>query len=364
MDWLDSTKAILTYLGVMVLLIAGTTLFISTIKTLGIKRSAVIIGVIGTIWTIIWETWSNLPDEFYFRFRSYFYLLIMMFLIAFVVVNRDSFSPRFQKILLAINQIGMIFLFWFWFKLLELLEPEMRTQLFGGIGIVVIIGLLIIFVIGFILSRIAVSPKFVTKKSPVPKKRKDVRLIIIRSSIPYILSFLFFFFMIVLSVIGLFMAYDIQGIILPVVTFVISIFFISIPTVKFFWARNRKLTPLMWIAWEDEEVDNIRALLECQTDVAARDNRGWTALMFAAQRGNTQIVKVLLESDATADLQNDDGETALMLAIQKCNIDTVRALLAVGVNIEVKDKRGRTAERYAKLYGCTEIVQLLQKPAE
>lgn len=154
MDPLDYMWAILTYSGVMVLLIAAMTLFMSIIKVFGEKRSAIIIGLIGIIWTVIWQTWTNLPLEFYLRFRSYFYLLLLMFLLAFIVVNRKYLPPSIQNRILLVNQVGIIIMIWFWSKLVEQLEPEMRNQIFSGIGNVVIIGLLAVFIIAFILSRL------------------------------------------------------------------------------------------------------------------------------------------------------------------------------------------------------------------
>jgi ankyrin repeat protein len=57
---------------------------------------------------------------------------------------------------------------------------------------------------------------------------------------------------------------------------------------------------------------------------------GWTALMFAAQGGHTDVVKALLDANAEVDVQNKNGETALDLAMQNDRKEIVNLLQEVG----------------------------------
>jgi ankyrin repeat protein len=44
--------------------------------------------------------------------------------------------------------------------------------------------------------------------------------------------------------------------------------------------------------------DTVHALLAAGADVNAKDRDGWTALMFAAVKGHTDIVRVLRQAGA------------------------------------------------------------------
>ena len=49
-------------------------------------------------------------------------------------------------------------------------------------------------------------------------------------------------------------------------------------------------------------------------DINARDNYGWTALIYAAINGYTEIARLLLSAGADVNIKANDGNTALMEA--------------------------------------------------
>jgi len=55
-------------------------------------------------------------------------------------------------------------------------------------------------------------------------------------------------------------------------------------------------------------------------------NYGTSALLFAAYKGYTTIVKSLLDRGADLSLSNDDGSSALMEAVRGNHKDTVKLL--------------------------------------
>ena len=70
-----------------------------------------------------------------------------------------------------------------------------------------------------------------------------------------------------------------------------------------------------------------------------------TALMLAAQRGHTSIVKMLIRAGANIDITTSyQGSTALMLACKRGHIDTTIALISAGSELMLRDSRGRTAK--------------------
>ena len=69
----------------------------------------------------------------------------------------------------------------------------------------------------------------------------------------------------------------------------------------------------------DVYVKIISVLIKNGADIEIRDDkRDKTALMFAAEIGDKNIIKALLEQGANIDAQNQYGETALSHAIHRC----------------------------------------------
>jgi ankyrin repeat protein len=81
--------------------------------------------------------------------------------------------------------------------------------------------------------------------------------------------------------------------------------------------------------------------------VNAQDEHGFTALMYAAGKGNVYCVKVLIGCHANVNAKDNDGRTALMLAASAGKAESVQDLIAAGADVNAKDKNGNTALMYA-----------------
>jgi ankyrin repeat protein len=68
-----------------------------------------------------------------------------------------------------------------------------------------------------------------------------------------------------------------------------------------------------------------------------------TALMVAAGKGHTEIVKLLLEMGANPDIQNDFNGTALLNAAKEGHTESLRLILEADLEIDAKDIHGATA---------------------
>ena len=62
------------------------------------------------------------------------------------------------------------------------------------------------------------------------------------------------------------------------------------------------------------DVGGLKAALAAGADVNARDARGWTALMYAAKEGRSQIIELLMKAGADPSLKGPKGETPVDLA--------------------------------------------------
>src|SRR6266513_1506490 len=118
-------------------------------------------------------------------------------------------------------------------------------------------------------------------------------------------------------------------------------------------------------AAEARNTAEVQKLLGEGADANAKDNAGWTALIWAAYFGRTDTVRTLLEKGAYVNAKGKDGMTALMNAASAGYQDIVHALLEKGANVNAKDDSGKTALMSAAVRGHTDTVRtLLEKGAD
>jgi len=118
-------------------------------------------------------------------------------------------------------------------------------------------------------------------------------------------------------------------------------------------------TPLQEAAYYSKEM--VELLLAKGADI----NTGkWTALHSALDAARFDIVELLLAKGADANIRDGKGRTPLHIATWYAagkNPKIVELLLSKGADINAKDNNGKTALSYATENGHTEIVELLRK---
>lgn len=102
----------------------------------------------------------------------------------------------------------------------------------------------------------------------------------------------------------------------------------------------------------------MQALLYYKAPVDPRDQFGNTPLHWAAQRGNLAILQMLIDAKAAIDPQNKQGVTPLMMAAKAGQSQAVRLLLKDGADPHRADFTGRDAAGWAN--GKPAIVQMLR----
>ena len=117
-------------------------------------------------------------------------------------------------------------------------------------------------------------------------------------------------------------------------------------------------TALMFAA-QAGQTNSVFTLLDHGADINAGDDMGWTPLMIAAQKGRTEVVRMLLDSGADIQAANDGGMTALLLAVLDGHTDIVRMLLNSGADIDAGDENNWTPLMIAAYEGHIEAVRLL-----
>lgn len=120
---------------------------------------------------------------------------------------------------------------------------------------------------------------------------------------------------------------------------------------------NYGMTPLHYAAWSSKSGPE-HLLQYAGADgednkypFAARDHNGRSILHFAAQRGNTAILKYLLRIGIDMGSGNRDGagQTALHHAARSRKTEAIDIIMSCGGDIHAVDSRGRTALHHAAM---------------
>lgn len=120
----------------------------------------------------------------------------------------------------------------------------------------------------------------------------------------------------------------------------------------------------------DGDLAAVRAALQRNAPIDARDTTGWTALMDAAALSKgprVEMVRALLDAGASLEAVNDQGETPLIVATKypRLNGDVVRLLIERGAKVNARSKKGRTALMHAAFeLEVDEVIVLVEKGAD
>jgi ankyrin repeat protein len=118
-------------------------------------------------------------------------------------------------------------------------------------------------------------------------------------------------------------------------------------------------TALMKAA-ENGQTEMAQLLIASGADVNASSLSGWTALMLAARVGHTEIARLLSAHGADVNARNGVGHhSVLELAAMYGHTETVKLLIDGGADVNARDNRGRTALMIAATNGHVGVIQEL-----
>jgi ankyrin repeat protein len=118
-------------------------------------------------------------------------------------------------------------------------------------------------------------------------------------------------------------------------------------------------TALHWAVQKDD-VDLVDRLIKAGAKVNAKNDYGSTPMSEAAINGNVAILEKLLKAGADAESPNADGQTALMIVARTSNADAAKLLLRHGANVNAVEKwRGQTALMWAAAENQPAMVKVL-----
>ena len=119
-------------------------------------------------------------------------------------------------------------------------------------------------------------------------------------------------------------------------------------------------TALIWAA-KQGHTEVVKLLIEAGADLNLLAEKGtYTALVWAAFRGHAEVVKLLIIAGADPDIQDEKGAyTALIWAAFRGHTEVVRLLIIAGAKLDQPNNDGFTALHLATEQGHTEVVRLL-----
>ncbi|MEW6348849.1 MAG: ankyrin repeat domain-containing protein [Thermodesulfobacteriota bacterium] len=124
-------------------------------------------------------------------------------------------------------------------------------------------------------------------------------------------------------------------------------------------------SPQLVVEAKFRDRSRIEELLDQGVDVDAVDDKGRTALMWAASWGRHDIVQLLLERGAQADIRDGYGETALIKAARRGREDIVETLINLGgADPRACDNWGKTALDKALDWGKGGVADVLEPAVE
>ena len=94
----------------------------------------------------------------------------------------------------------------------------------------------------------------------------------------------------------------------------------------------------------------VETLLSQNVRVDSLGSRGETALLLAASKGHSEVVKILVKHGADPNRASSDGNTPLHKAAMDGHAEVVIALLEAGADPAIKDRSGRNALEIAERY--------------
>jgi len=132
---------------------------------------------------------------------------------------------------------------------------------------------------------------------------------------------------------------------------------LRVPGIKVNAVRGKALRG----AAENRHLDVMRALLGAPgIDANLADVLGWTAMHWAALRGNPDAARALLGApDIDVNPVDSHGRSPLFVAVSNGNIFTVQALLAAGANVNQAQKGGEAPLLVAADNGYFDVVRAL-----
>ncbi len=119
-------------------------------------------------------------------------------------------------------------------------------------------------------------------------------------------------------------------------------------------------TALIWAAFKGQS-GIVKQLAEKGVDINAKDYEGMNALMYAAMEGKTTLLEWLCQHGAKVNAQDNLGRTPLMYAALYGQPSIIPILLGYGADTQIKNHKGMTALQLVQFKSNPQVEMLLRQ---
>lgn len=106
-------------------------------------------------------------------------------------------------------------------------------------------------------------------------------------------------------------------------------------------------------------LDAIEQALKDGTNINTRDKQGYTALAYAAEKNDTELMGMLFEYQALPNIPNKNGYTPLNLATGWGNLEAIQILISQEASVNIAANDGTTPLMQAAQYGYVAVAKTL-----
>jgi ankyrin repeat protein len=112
-------------------------------------------------------------------------------------------------------------------------------------------------------------------------------------------------------------------------------------------------------AIENHNRDMVHVLLTAGADINAANKYGRTPIMYLGDGATTELVRDLIAAGANVEVADQNGESVMMNATRSCSLAVVQQLFAAGAHLDAKDDNGTTVLMNAAQNGDAAVLKLL-----
>ena len=112
-------------------------------------------------------------------------------------------------------------------------------------------------------------------------------------------------------------------------------------------------------AVQNHNQEMVNALVAAGASLNGANSSGRTPLMFLNDGATPEFVRSLIAAGADVNAREENGETALLTAAGSCKLDVLKELIAAGAKLDTKDNGGYTPLMWAAMNPDTDVAKFL-----
>jgi ankyrin repeat protein len=118
-------------------------------------------------------------------------------------------------------------------------------------------------------------------------------------------------------------------------------------------------TTALQYAVQNHNQEMVNALVSAGANLNRANTSGRTPLMFLSDAATPEFVRSLVSAGADVNAADESGQTVLMAAAGSCKLDVLKELIAAGARTDTKTNEGYTPLMWAAMNADPEVVKFL-----